>query len=324
MNYKDELVKPVLFLVFNRAEKTQQVFDVIKSVKPKKFYIFADGPRDRFPEDIEKCKKVRSIVSQIDWDCNVKYQFHEKNLGCSLAGVTAWDWLFSQEKEMIFLEDDGVPSHSFFWYCQELLEKYENSHNIGYITGMNFGKKYGDATYFFTHYGGGTWGLATWKRTYDLYEYKLESYKETKNQKSFRDNFLYSFEYKYMKRQFEHYIKHRSNTYDVQIAYIIYKYNMYTCMPNINLVTSIGYDREATNTIVSKDSKIAKKFGNIPRFELNKIIHPNKIEIDTEFEKQQLMHRIFQDKSKAQVLFEVYLPFIARVIKKLIRISKTF
>lgn len=98
LDFEKPITASVLLLVFNRPEKTQQVFDIVKSVKPKKFYIAADGPRENVPDDYEKCQKVRSIVSQINWQCDVKYLFHENNLGCSLAGVTAWNWLFSQEK----------------------------------------------------------------------------------------------------------------------------------------------------------------------------------------------------------------------------------
>jgi hypothetical protein len=320
MKNKIEIVKPVLLMVFNRPEKTQQVFDAIKIAKPQKLYVAADAPRKSVPEDNEKCKKVKSIVSHIDWDCDVKFLFHEKNLGCSLAGVTAWDWLFSQEKEMIFLEDDGVPSQSFFWFCQELLDKYEDNPRIGHICGQNFGKKYGDATYFFTRYSGATWGFATWKRTHDLFEYKLESYEETKNQKSFRDRFLTRFEYIYLTRLFINYIKNGGNTYDLQHSYLMYKQDWLDIMPNVNLVTNIGYDLDAANNKMTPDSKIAKKFGNLKRFELNQIIHPDKIEVNKKFEKQQLMHRLFQDKSKIFVLIHIYLSPAVKLLKKFVRL----
>jgi len=319
---KDDLVKPVLFMVFNRPDKTQQVFDAIRIAKPKKLYIAADAPREHIPEDYDKCCKVKSIVSKIDWDCDAKFLFHEKNLGCSLAGIAAWDWLFSQEKWMIFLEDDGVPSQSFFWFCQELLDKYENNLNISYICGQNFGTTHGDATYFFTRYAGSTWGFATWKRTYDLFEYKFENYKEIVRRKSYKDRFLTKFEYKYRTRQFENYIKHGGNTYDLQHSYLVYKYDWLDIMPNINMVTNIGFDSEAANTIVTKDSKISLKFGNLRRYELNELIHPTKIEIDNKFEKQQMMHRVFQDKSKVRVVIEVYFTFIFRGLMFLIKTTK--
>jgi hypothetical protein len=317
-----QITTPVLLMVFNRPEKTQQVFDAIRSVKPAKLYVTADGARENIPEDIQKCRQVREIVANIDWQCEAKFLFHDKNLGCSLAGVTAWDWLFSQEKEMIFLEDDGIPSRSFFWFCQELLKKYEHNYQISHVYGQNFGKKHGQSTYFFTRYAGATWGFATWKRTHDLFEYRMEKYFETKNQKSFSDNFLTKFEYKYQTRRFEHYIKYGANTYDLQHSYLLYKYGWLDIMPNINLVTSIGYDLEATNTIVNADSKAARKFGNLPRYELDEIIHPDRIETSRKFEKKQLMHRVFQDKSLFRVMIEVHLPFIKTAIKKILKIAR--
>jgi len=321
INFEEPITTPILLLVFNRPDKTKQVFDVIKSVKPKKLYIAADAPREHVPDDNEKCKQVKSIVSNIDWDCDAHFLFHEKNLGCSLSGYKAWDWLFSQEEEMIFLEDDSIPSKSFFWFCQVLLKKYKDNPKIGHICGQNFGKKYGNATYFFTRYGGGTWGLATWKRTHDLYEYKMESFNEIKDKKFFKKRFLYDFEYRYQKRRFEHYIKHGGNTYDLQLGYQLYKHDLIGIMPNINMVTDIGWGSDATN-LTSSDSKSAKKYGNLPRYELDEIIHPDKVERDMEFEKQQLMHRIFHDKSKVQVMYEIYFPLLRRIIRKIKKMIK--
>ncbi len=205
MYYRDNLIKPVLFMVFNRPEKTKQVFQAIREARPQKLYVAADAPRETVPEDVPKCLEVKNIVTNIDWPCDTKYLFHEKNIGCSLAGVKAWDWLFSQEKEMIFLEDDGIPSKSFFWFCQELLDKYENNPRIAHICGQNFGQKFGPHTYFFSRYAGTTWGFATWKRTHDLFEYKLESFEETVILKSFRKKFIAPFERRYMLRLFSNY-----------------------------------------------------------------------------------------------------------------------
>lgn len=114
-----EISKPVLFMVFNRPEKTKKVWEQIQKAKPKKLYISADAPRAHLPEDRQKCEKVREIVSHVDWDCNVKYLLHDKNLGCTLAGKTAFDWVFSQEEEMIQLEDDVLPTQSFFGLCKK-------------------------------------------------------------------------------------------------------------------------------------------------------------------------------------------------------------
>lgn len=319
IDFNKPITSPVLFMVFNRPEKTKAVFDVIKSVKPKMLYISADAPRVNIKSDYEKCKKVKEIVTNIDWECESKFLFHENNLGCSLAGVTSWDWIFESEEEMIFLEDDGVPSKSFFWFCQELLEKYRDNNRIAHICGQNFGLKHGNSSYFFTRYAGTTWGFATWKRTHKLFEYKLESYKKHKNNPEFKDKFLNNIEYKYQTKRFDDYLKKGANTYDLQHSYLLYKYDWIDIMPNINMVTNIGYDAEATNNVVSNNSRIAIKYGNLIRYEIDEIIHPEKVELNEKAEKKQLRHRVFQDKNLIRILLETYFPSILKFIKKVVR-----
>ena len=126
---KNQLDKPVLFIVFNRPDTTLKVFESIKKVKPKKLYIAGDGPRDSKEGDREKTKKVREICKGIDWTCELKTRFRKKNLGCKYAVSSAINWFFENEKEGIILEEDCIPSEEFFVFCSELLEKYSNDDN---------------------------------------------------------------------------------------------------------------------------------------------------------------------------------------------------
>ena len=294
--YNYNISTPILFLVFNRPYKTQSVFNVIQSVKPAKLYVAADAPRKNVHSDIENTLKVRKIVSQIDWKCETKYLFHEINQGCSLAGKKAWDWIFSKEEEMIFIEDDGLVSRSFFEYCQELLKKYRNNNRIAFIGGVNYGLTYGNASYFFSKIPCGTYSMATWKRVYELYEYKLDSYKETKKKKEFSRNFLNHFVYKYMCSKFNYYLEHGGNTYDLQMVYLVYKYNMLNIVPNVNMCTNIGFDYDGSNTGVDPNSKIARKYGNRPRYGIENIIHPYRIKCNSRFEKKYVKARVFNNK----------------------------
>jgi hypothetical protein len=274
LNYKENLVKPLLFMVFNRPEKTKLVWEQIRKAKPQKLYISADGPREDHPEDKEKCEQVREIIRNMDWECSVKTLFHAKNIGCTLAGKSAFDWVFGQEVEMIQMEDDVLPTQSFFWFVQEMLEKYKEDKRIAFICTENYGIKSGDATYFFTQFGySGGW--ATWKRVYDLYEYKLESLEEVVNTPKFKKSFLTSFQYDYWKLKFFQWKYIGGNTYDLQNVYLIHKFNMINILPNINLNTNIGWDSEATNSSIKNiEDPLALKWGNKPSFEIEEIIHP--------------------------------------------------
>ena len=113
------LITPVLFVIFNRPDTTQKVFNAIRQAKPKQLFVAADGPREGKEGEKEKCEQVREIIEQIDWDCEVKTLFRDKNLGCKIAVSSAIDWFFENVEEGIILEDDCLPSQSFFWYCQE-------------------------------------------------------------------------------------------------------------------------------------------------------------------------------------------------------------
>ena len=304
MNKK--ITTPILLLVFNKPDKTKQVFDVIRQVKPTKLYVAADAPREGNENDVALCKQVRDIVTNVDWECETHYLFHEKNVGCSMGGKSAWDWFFSHEEEMIFLEDDGVASFSFFWYCQELLEKYRYDKRIAYIGGVNYDVTQGDSSYFFSRSGSGSYGMASWKRVYDLYEYQLETFDETVNTKEFKNTFINDFSYKMRKSQFLNYIQNGGNTYDIQSLYLLHKHNMWCIVPNINMVTDIGYDFDATNNTAGPDSPVAIKYGNRPRFEMERIVHPNNFQIDAKFEKIYFKERYLHGKSWARVWMTFY------------------
>ncbi|MGB0743269.1 MAG: glyocosyltransferase, partial [Opitutales bacterium] len=121
---------PILFLVFNRPEKTQLVFEAIRKIQPLNLFIAADGPRSHIEGEYEHCRQTREIVTQIDWDCKPCFLFRESNLGCGPAVSSAINWFFKQNEMGIILEDDCLPNSSFFHYCEELLKHYQNDERI--------------------------------------------------------------------------------------------------------------------------------------------------------------------------------------------------
>lgn len=304
---------PVLLLAFNRPEKTKEVFECIRRARPRKFYAAIDAPREGRPDDVENCNRVKEIVKNVDWPCETHYLFHETNQGCAMAGKKAWDWIFETEDDMIFMEDDGVVSDSFFQYCQECLDKYRHDERIAYIGGVNFGLKYGDASYFFTRYSVSTYGMATWKRVYELYEFKLESYPDTRNTKEFRSQFLNRFERDRTYSFFDKYWQDMQNgvvrtTYDLQMSYLVRKYHMWCIYPNVNLVTNIGFDIDGTNTAVDPNSKTAQAHIR-PRYELETIKHPTEVEIDMGFERKMFRQRSLNNNSYLKSMLIFYLHF---------------
>lgn len=284
-----EFHTPILLLAFNRPEKTQAVFEMIRKVKPQKLYVAVDAPRIGRPDDVEKSNQVKAIVQDVDWPCETHYLFQEKNLGCSRSGVTAWNWIFQTEDRMLFIEDDGLATISAFYFVQELLERYENDNRIAYIGAVNFGPKFGTSSYFFSRFPNSTYFMGTWKRVHDLYDYDLKSFEQTRKSPIYKQSFFSWTERLIREQQFKAYRKsieqnRRFNTYDIQMLFLTHAHDMYSIYPNVNLVTNIGYDVDASNFSGDPNSNFWKEYSARPSFEMEYIDHPHSFEVDRRFE----------------------------------------
>jgi hypothetical protein len=247
----------VLFLVFNRLDTTKQVFEAIKEAKPPRLYIAADGARTAKADEAEKVTVVRDFILQnIDWDCDVKTLFREENLGCKYAVSGAIDWFFEQEEMGIILEDDCLPSQSFFWFCEELLERYKDDMRVWHIAGNNFHfgwKRDEDYSYYFSYYGS-IWGWASWKSRWQSYDVGMRNYKEIKSKNYLWDVFGNQEEANFRISNFDE-IKNGLNTWDFQWAYTRFINSGLSIVPIENLVKNLGFGEDATHTHSKNDRR---------------------------------------------------------------------
>ena len=181
---------PILFMIFNRPDTTARVFERIRGIKPSRLFVSADGPRLQKPDEAEQCIQARAVIQKIDWECEVKTKFSDKNQGCKMGVNSAINWFFEHVDEGIILEDDCLPDISFFPFCQTLLELYRNDERIMHIGGSNFqdGKLRDDGSYFFSGINH-IWGWATWKRAWKQYDVQIRSLPSLRNNEIFRTVF---------------------------------------------------------------------------------------------------------------------------------------
>ena len=161
----------VLCIFFARPEQLRQMFEKVKKARPRVLLLWQDGPREGREEDVKNILECRKIADEIDWECEVHKNYHEKNMGCDPSTHLSHKWAFSLVDKCIILEDDIVPSQSFFRFCKELLDKYEYDTRVDRICGQTLyggidDKRY---SYFFAR-SGSSWGWASWKRVADTWE----------------------------------------------------------------------------------------------------------------------------------------------------------
>jgi len=236
------LETPILFLVFNRPDTTQKVFDAIRQQKPKYLYVAADGARKHKLGEAEVCQQVRDII-KVDWDCELKTLFRDKNLGCKMAVSSAITWFFEHVEQGIILEDDCLPDPSFFPFCEELLEKYKDDMRIGQISGNNFLHGIIDEkfSYDFCSYSH-IWGWATWRRAWKNYDVDFPFWNEQKDKRSLL--FCNRWDKFYFSSFIPDAILNRNgvNTWDAQWQFTLRSQNQLSIYPVVNLVTNIGFD----------------------------------------------------------------------------------
>ncbi len=161
--YKTDIA--VLLLFFTRSDTFQQVFDAVREARPSRLFLYQDGPRnERDLAGIEACRKIASDEN-IDWECEVHRMYQKKNYGCDPSEFISQQWAFSIADKCIVLEDDDVPSQSFFPFCKEMLDRYEHDERITMVAGFNTDEVTTDMPYdyFFTR-AFSIWGWASWSR----------------------------------------------------------------------------------------------------------------------------------------------------------------
>lgn len=240
--------KPVAFIIFNRPDLTEIVFEAIRQAKPKKLLVVADGPR--FTEEAEKCEKARAVIGRVDWECEVLTNFSDTNLGCKRRVSSGLDWIFSEVEEAIILEDDCLPAPSFFDFCQTLLDKYKHDERIMMIGGINFqpDNHRNDYSYYFSKYVH-IWGWASWRRAWEHYDVDIKTWQEYKNLGLMDSVCNDPDEKKYWSDIFDKVYDGGIDTWDYQWVYTCWSQNALSILPHFNLISNIGFRLDATHTI---------------------------------------------------------------------------
>lgn len=164
----------VLSIFWARPDVFKQSFARIREARPRILLLWQDGPRANQPDDMDNIMACRKIAENIDWECEVHRNYHSVNMGCDPSTHLSHKWAFSIVDKCIILEDDIVPSLSFFPFCIELLNRYEDDKRIDRICGMNLLGTYETGSdYFFARYGS-SWGWASWRRVAETWDSKYE------------------------------------------------------------------------------------------------------------------------------------------------------
>lgn len=313
---------PVVLFIFKRHDTVLRILDRLKDIQPEKLYLIGDGPRNE--EESFLVNNTRKIIeTSITWECKIIKNYSLNNRGVYENIGRGANWVFEREKEAIFLEDDNLPDISFFPFCKELLIKYRDNTEIFWICGTNYLKEYNPkngASYMFTR-NLLPCGWASWANKFtQYYDGELKSLNEKFDLNSYRDSYLSKSLFKQQKHNIksEHYrIENglKPVSWDYQMAFSIRKKNLLGVSPKNNLIKNIGVDEYSIHGGSSYSNEMTNRFCGIPTKSLDfPLIHPNKIEIDKNFEL--MIERIILNPFKVRIR-----AVVARFIKRILGVS---
>lgn len=273
----------VLLIFFSRPDTFEQVFEKVRKARPSVLLLWQDGPRSETDNvGIEACRK---IVENIDWECTVYRQYQKENLGCDPSTFYAHKWAFSLVDKCIVLEDDMLMEDSYFEYCKELLDKYENDDRINHICGLNMLgiSENCPNDYLFSYTGSGAW--ASWRRVAvgwdETYAFLHDEY-AMKNLKK-----------KYGAKQFDLWYNKACEREDIGkafwesiLGFDCLLNNRYAIIPKKNMGSNIGLTADSThsNTKVHLLEKSQQTLFNNKTYEMKfPIKHPKYIVPDYEY-----------------------------------------
>lgn len=243
-----KLITPIVLIIFNRPDTTARVFAEIAKARPPKLLVIGDGPRDGRDGEAKRVAETRNIINKVDWPCEVLTNYSDANLGCKNRVSSGIDWVFEQVEEAIILEDDCLPHQSFFRFCQELLSVYRDDSRIGMICGTNSAYKVKHNTSYFFSRIPRIWGWASWRRVWQNYDVDFKGYTEV----GYILNLMNSFK---LQTEGEHWVSvmeavrtNKIDTWDAQVLHMALKQSYLSIFPSGNLISNIGFGREATHT----------------------------------------------------------------------------
>lgn len=303
---------PVKINIWIRPECQQKQFEVIRKARPSIIFVTSDGGRNE--KEWELIYQNRKLYDEgIDWDCKVYKLYMDRNLGLYEMGKERSELIWNTVDRCIFLEDDQIPSVSFFTYCAELLEKYKNDQRIECICGMNHlgVSENVTADYFFSRQGS-IWGIATWKRVIDErnnFDYGKDSYvMELLRQRTRHNPIAWKRLNAYAKQDF--YEGHVAGS-EFWIEFDMYSQNRLQIIPKYNMISNVGFGGDSVHfDELRKTYPSLREIFNMKTYELDgPIKHAEYVIPDIEYEKKRNRIMIYNDPiaSMKLKLFRIYL-----------------
>jgi hypothetical protein len=239
---KNYLDLAALIIGFSRPAGIANLLNRLSKDGVRKIYIAIDGPRNL--KDRLEQERIKSEIDNHSKNLDIKILQGERNLGAAAGVIKGIDWFFSQEKMGIILEDDLQISKDFCNYAKNALDKYAHDEDVWMISGTQHFPNFGDPKQ--THWTNYPmiWGWAGWSQKWNIMRSSLLKSKKIKVRNLLDSNYLF------WAIGANRALSGKIDAWDIPLAFEFKSQRKLSLLPPVNLVSNIGDDKFATNTVL--------------------------------------------------------------------------
>ena len=233
-------LSPILLFTYNRPEHTRLTLEALKKnhlSDRSRLYIFSDGYRDE--TDREEVMKVRELIRSVEGFASIHIEERTENVGLArniIEGVTG---VVNEHGKVIVLEDDLITSPYFLTFMNDVLERYEQEEKIAHVQGFCFPLL--DLPDAFLIKWTGSWGWATWKRAWDLFNPDGEALLSEIMKKKLNREFDFNGNYPFT-RMLRKQVNGENDSWAIRWNASLFLNNKLSVNAGKSLVQNIGFD----------------------------------------------------------------------------------
>ena len=241
------MLAPIVLFVYNRAKHTRQTIEALQRnelAKESVLIIFSDAAKSQQQE--EPVNEVRQYIQQINGFKSVSIVERENNFGLANSIIDGVTSILNEYGRIIVLEDDLIVTPHFLAFMNRALDKYETETQVIQVSGYMFPitiEIKEDALFLPLTT---SWGWATWKRAWELFDPEAKGYARVKTDLKLRKQFNLDGAYDYFS-MLEAQLAGKVDSWAVRWQLSSFLNNKLTVYPKISLIVNAGFDGSGTH-----------------------------------------------------------------------------
>ncbi|MBQ2361237.1 MAG: glycosyltransferase [Prevotella sp.] len=237
---------PILLFVYNRPLHVRRSIESLLAnelAKDSELYIFSDAAKDEMAQP--NVNEVRQFIHSIKGFKEIHYVERTENWGLARNIIDGVTTLVNQYGRVIVLEDDLIVAPYFLQFMNDALETYKDEENVCHIQACDFTKDPILPDTFLIKWTG-SWGWATWKRAWKLFNPNGQELLDELIRRKLTYRFDFNGKYGYT-RMLRNQIKGKNNSWAIRWNASLFLADKLSLNVGKSLIQNEGFDGSGTN-----------------------------------------------------------------------------